>query len=142
MTRLTQAPPEAEGNSFSSMIDVVFLLLIYFVVQPFKAPEGILPSPLSREGPRGSRTESRPEPMPLPPLHITITPDGKGAVYHLSGREVRSARQLPAAILGETGGATHVPIVLAPDGRVAFSHVFAALDQCHVAGMAKVAFSQ
>ena len=48
---MTKETEEDVGKGFTTMIDIVFLLLIFFILQPFKQPEQKVDSDLPKSGP-------------------------------------------------------------------------------------------
>ena len=63
MARIKSKFEDEPAFCFTSMIDIVFLLLIFFLLQPFKMPELKLDLPMKEPGPGVS-----PAPLPTPVL--------------------------------------------------------------------------
>lgn len=136
---------EEPASSFTSMIDIVFLLLIFFILQPFKEPENKLAADLPQEG-TSPTTSTEP---PIKPIQIQIEfnrrqPDA--AVFRI-GDETRSVRGGPTAykkiaqhLISLSGGNLETPVAIMPHGDVHFEHVLSALDACYQAKLTKVRF--
>ena len=136
---------EEPASSFTSMIDIVFLLLIFFILQPFKEPENRLGADLPQDG---SGPASSLEP-PIKPIQIQIefnrrNPDA--AVFRI-GDETRRVNGGPTAfrhiakhLKDLSGGNLETPVAIMPHGDVHFEHVLSALDACYEAKMPKVKF--
>lgn len=148
---------EEPADSFTSMIDIVFLLLIFFILQPFKSPERKLPAELPKdEGPSHSpaepqkhivlKIEANPENPDIGVYNvdgkrITFEPvkgHSKGGVYSLDGQQVDNgiASRLTQVAMGDKDA----PIAIMPKLNVQFKHVLRALDQCYEAQMETVKF--
>ncbi|MBH05700.1 MAG: hypothetical protein CMJ20_05205 [Phycisphaeraceae bacterium] len=148
-SRASLEPPKITLN-LTAMIDVIFLLLIYFVVTAnFTPGEGILTANL----PRGSGTASPMEP-PTPPLDIYVTAhretqyqielDQYGVVQdfdHLYDRLVSLQYDKDA---GRTIGVHKPgdPIVIRPDHEVRWQHVVNAFNTAVRARYKNIAFAQ
>ena len=133
----TKISDEAEG-CFTSMIDIVFLLLIYFVCQPFKAPELRMLAFLPKDSGRGSGAAVDPKPT----ITLRINGSDRGDVSFMIGdREFKNGNMIGQALLQESGGDTSVPVALEPGPNVHFNHVLKALDQCNYANMTDVKFA-
>jgi biopolymer transport protein ExbD len=129
------------ASSFTSMIDIVFLLLIFFILQPFKAKEMKLVNELPKDQGPASTPDTR-ETVRIRIVPATIGEKAKeranfmvnstmlGENYERLAQEVRNAAK----------GDSEVPVALAPHPAVHFVHVLRALDQCHIARMTKVSF--
>lgn len=129
------------GGSFTSMIDIVFLLLIFFILQPFKEPEVSFDTPLSGVG----REIVAPPCEDIRLRVMSVPADPTNAYYVVDGRSLGTATQGAAALLPKTlssisGGLTDTPVKILPDARVHFGHVLSALDACHTARLGKVTF--
>lgn len=129
------------GGSFTSMMDIVFLLLIFFILQPFKESEVALDTPLSavgREGVEPAREAIR--------LRVIAVPaDQTNAYYVVDGRSLGTATQgatelLPKTLVSISHGLADTPVAILPDARVHFGHVLIALDACHTARLTNVRF--
>ena len=107
----------AERNEFTSLIDVVFLLLIFFMcATTFKVPEGSLDSFLPRAGDDGESPER--------PLRITLAMADNGEVMVWTDDLRVSMR----ASDGIESAFEHRRGVRAPDEQVILDHMVARRD--------------
>ncbi len=123
---------------FTSMIDIVFLLLIFFMLQPFKSPEMKLDNELPKDvGPSKNMEELR-----TIRLVVSHNPsDRNGAVYYINSTKLGpDYRRIAPALIKECKGDKSLPVSLNAEPTVHFMHVLRVLDQCHVAEMKKVSF--
>ena len=95
----TRSKRAARGSTLGtlplmSMIDVVFLLLVYFLVtSSFREPERTLPSTVQTEG-GGTRASE------LQPQIVDIAVSGSGVVEYRIGGRVMTSRGALAEVLG------------------------------------------
>jgi biopolymer transport protein ExbD len=106
------------------MIDIVFLLLIFFLVGTrFITAEGVLPGRLPRQDAEQTL------PVPVPPIQISLT-SGNGDVpdIAIAGRAARPVNfeqlaAMLAQIQREPGYDDQTPVVLQADEQLAWDHV-------------------
>jgi len=130
-------------TSFTPMIDVVFLLLIFFILQPFKSPDRRIDSELSKD----DGTDPGPPPTTLPiRIRVDVDPTNPdSAFYRISdGRTIHGgmSNAIAEELIRVSGGDKLVPVTIFPSPRVRFKYVLAALDMCKKAGMEKVKFEK
>ena len=136
------------NEALTPMIDVVFLLLIYFVwTTGFPSNESLLPGPLS------NGTEGAPSGIDALPLASDFDP----VVVRLRNADVGLASERIAIEVNEapmeSEAATFtflkslaelkadVPVVLAPDPDVAVKHVVRLYDGARLAGLKSLQFA-
>jgi len=121
--RLPQSEPELGVPNMMPLIDVVFLLLIFFLMwSRFEKEERELPVKLPEVG------QAQPLVM-TPDLVINITQEGKYVV----GKEQYEERQL-AALLEQTHRKNpHQPVQIRGDGRAAWKHGVRLMSLCNKA---------
>jgi biopolymer transport protein ExbD len=141
--------PARMSLNFTAMIDVVFQLLIYFIVTAsFTIGEGII----TAKFPQGTGAQPAEEP-PEKPLKIRLASYGDaGYRIVLEGFEAPSNfKALREALIGlqfdpakGRGGAYKPdnPLVISPDGHVRWTHVVNAFNAAVAAGYSNVAFAQ
>ncbi len=121
--------------NITSMIDVVFLLLIFFIcTASFKIVEKALPTQLpSISNEKTSRDL-------LEPVRIKIRSlsDGVGILCDAS---VCSNFDHLFELLKQRRNIADVPVIIEGQGDVAFGYLIQALDTCHMADLKKVIFS-
>ena len=106
------------------MIDIVFLLLIFFLVGTrFITAEGVLPGRLPRQDAQQTL------PVPVPPIQINLaSTDGDAPEITIAGRTARPAdfeqlASMLAQIQSEPGYDDQTPVVLQADETLAWDHV-------------------
>jgi biopolymer transport protein ExbD len=121
--RLPQSEPELGVPNMMPLIDVVFLLLIFFLMwSRFEKEERELPVKLPEVG------QAQPLAM-TQDLVISITQEGKYVV----GQEQYSEKQL-AALLEQTRRTNpHQPVLIRGDGRAAWKYGVRLMSLCNKA---------
>lgn len=145
-------PPAKMQVNLTSMIDVIFQLLIYFVVTAtFSVGEGVITAKLP-QGPGKASEEPKP---PTRPLDILVT-SAAGASYRIS---IRGAASQPTTFSelrgllvqlqydperGLTAGAYEPdnPVIIKPDGEVRWQHVVNAFNAALGARYTNISFAQ
>ena len=132
--------PLAPNASMNAMVDIAFLLLIFFLVATTLRPEET-DLPLAIPPHRGALTEAL-------PLVITVLPDG-GILWGDGEAAIRieeagSGRGLPALVESLRGavsasGPDRTPILLRADGEAKQQRVIDVLDALAAAGVSRVA---
>ncbi len=143
MAKIKSRVSDEATSQFTSMIDIVFLLLIFFILQPFKAPELQLGSNL----PTGDGTQSV-NSLFRKNIQLRINPDpdsAKNAIYIVDDRIVgkSNAEGFSGIMLSEilkkrSLGQLDTPVSINAKPNVPFRHVLDALDACNRAGMQDV----
>jgi biopolymer transport protein ExbD len=135
---LTFDPAEI-GGSMTPMIDVVFLLLIYFLcTASFAISEQVLPTALP---PAGSATYTvPPEIQELELMRISLRQPPEGLRLELNGNALASISEL-ADRLRQLVSLADLPAVLDIGGEVALGNVVAAYDTCLIAGVRDIHFA-
>ena len=119
---------EVMSLNLVAMIDIVFLLLIFFMLQMrFHQPEGLLPNKL----PKGQGVLAGME-VPISPLRVVVRQIGPGPADY----QIRIARMPPPnpqtfgdlaarlkGIQSVEGYSDDTPVVIVPDGHVVWDHV-------------------
>jgi biopolymer transport protein ExbD len=135
MARIESLLGEKVAGNFTSMIDIVFLLLVFFLLLPFKETDFRLAAHLPKGG--APKAEAK---VPVPPIQLEVAGSDGQVIYLVNGRAV-ARRFVAERLLRESGGDRTVPVVIEPRARVRFRHVLVALDECAVARMERVSFS-
>ena len=144
MGKIKSSVSEEPNSAFTSMIDIVFLLLIFFILQPFKEPEVKMPAELPKDA--GTSTDQFDKPPEDIKIRIVAVPsDPSNAHFIVDGQALGSANQgagarLPAVLKRNSHGLEDTPVAILPDARVHFGHVLTALDACYTARLSKVKF--
>lgn len=136
--------------NLTSMIDVIFLLLIYFVITAnFVENEGVLVAKL----PAGTGTVAPPDELPPQNIDIHLTSyDTTGVLIQVGGAaEFHSFAELTAYLIsiqndpakGRNGWADVTsPVTIKPAGGVRWNHVVNAFNSSFSAGYSSIAFAQ
>jgi biopolymer transport protein ExbD len=127
--------------NMTPMIDVVFLLLIFFVcTASFQLAEQILPAHLARSGSVAAQRQSDP-PEELERVIVALHVQGDAIRWVVGGRchnrmvQVRGVLQAVAQI------DPRVPIILDVDGAVPLRYVVELCDLCRQLGLRKIEFA-
>jgi biopolymer transport protein ExbD len=122
----------------ASMVDVVFLLLIFFMcTSSFTQIENNLPTQMSRIGPGASQRSTD-----LPPVRIALQRSASGAVLITCENEVFSESQYADLVkkLEQLRAIDDVRVIIEGQGTVPFGSMVKALDACYLADLGRVAF--
>lgn len=115
--------------SMTPMIDVVFQLLIYFLVT-FSTPDVLAHLDISRPAPDSSQTEQR---TPPKMIRVNIYADG----YSLNGRAV-SKPELERILTRLAGISTSQTVLITCAGSSEHEQLVTVLDICAAAGLNKL----
>ena len=120
----------------ASMIDVVFLLLIFFMcTASFKLLESQLPSQLPQAG-----TGEKAEHDDFDPIRIRLSRSPTGVLVECDGQPCATFAGLTDTLRARSRIAD-LPVLIEGEPFVPFGHMVAALDACHRADLRTVAFS-
>jgi len=121
---------EFESN-MTPMIDVVFLLLVFFLwTSSFQITEYALPTDVAVAGGSQQPVETPPEQSDLPPVVIKIVNQGGRIGWLIDGQSQRDL-----AAVGQTLGqlsalSFDVPVILDVEGNVPLGNVIDVYDLC------------
>ncbi len=130
----------------TSMIDVIFLLLIFFVFTAnFNEIEKLLPTNLSLPGRIENPDQAPQESRIIDEIRIRIEPDGKtngdGVVWNVNRRRCSTEKELRDA-LATLSELTHdIPVVIDPVESVPIERVLDVYDLCRLRGLTKIQFA-
>ncbi|MBL7133596.1 MAG: biopolymer transporter ExbD [Phycisphaerae bacterium] len=135
LTRQIHKPPRPELNT-ASLIDVVFLLLIFFMcTASFAVVEKSLPAQLPKAGPGDTARREL-----LDTVRIRLSQSDAGTAMTCDGLACESVEAL-AEMLQARRALGDPPVIIEGVGDVPFGHMVGALDACHQAQLYRVAFS-
>jgi len=122
----------------ASMIDVVFLLLIFFMcTSSFPKLENDMAAQLPHSGSGDAALEEDFE-----PIRVRLAPMGEsGVLLSVDGRACGSFPALLEALRARRAVAD-LPVIIEAESTVLFGHMVSALDSCHQADLRRVAFSR
>jgi len=126
----------------TSMIDVVFLLLIYFVITAnFIIDEGTLLATMP-----GNSAERPTDAPPDPPIQIDLTSSDDGVTYNImvNGQRIENATSLAAFMTNRVQSAQMASddiVQIKPQGVVRWQHVVNVFNACVTAKLENVGFA-
>ena len=115
--------------SMTPMIDVVFQLLIYFLVT-FSTADVLAHLDVSRPSPEAARRE---KPPPADMIRVAVLPAG----YAINGRAV-SEEELGSLLRRLAAVSTNQTVLVACDDRSEHGHLIRVLDLCAQSGLRKI----
>ena len=131
------------GFNMTPMIDVVFLLLIFFVwTASFQIVEQILPSQMSSQ--LGDKPAELTEPPPeadFDNVVIKIGWNGTEPSWQLNEQDLASVDQLQENLTAISALKPDAPVILDPAGTVPLGYVIEAFDLSKLSGFEKVSFA-
>ena len=122
----------------TSMIDVVFLLLLFFIAgTKMRLPEQKLDTKLPNEGPAPFRTS------PIPPPQYNLYVDGTDSaqpVYMLNRLPVRDVNELAFKLRSVAAASPDCSVLVVGRNKTPFKYIISALDACRQADISDVKF--
>jgi biopolymer transport protein ExbD len=126
------------------MIDVVFLLLVFFVwTASFHAVEYLLPSSLSQQLGNAAVIDSQ-DPPPeaeFEDVIVRILWQDDHVLWQVNGQDVLSLDEVKQRLQLVAGIKTDAPVILHPDEEVPVGDVIDVYDISRVAGFDKIQFA-
>ena len=138
--RIGRGPMELK---MTPMIDVVFLLLVFFLwTSSFELPEYDLPSALA-EPPLGvsEQTNRSPPPEAFDELVITITGTAEIPQIELNASAVASVEALRERLREIVGLGAQPPVIVDPDAQIPMGVAIDVYDAARAAGLTRVLFA-
>ncbi len=127
--------------NLTSMIDVIFLLLIFFVfTSDFKEPEKLLPTKLSAVGTVDAPLEQRERDLGKITVRVAANPDGQ-LTWTVDGARVESLAAVEETLAALQEIDPTVPVVLDPERGVAIESVLDVYDRARRVGLSKIQFA-
>ena len=127
--------------NLTSMIDVIFLLLIFFVfTSDFKEPEKLLPTKLSAVGLVDAPLEQQERDLGKITVRVAATPDAK-LTWTVDGTRVDSLEAVEKTLSSLQEIDPTVPVVLDPERDVAIESVLDVYDAARRVGLSKIQFA-
>ena len=132
---------ESSDTAMTPMIDVVFLLLIFFVcTASFQAIEWILPSNMLLSG--SSTTEISVEELEdLDEIVVTIALSQGEVTWRVNDRPCATREQLLDMLQAIAGIDPTLPAIIDCDDRVRLAEAIAVYDMARAVGLARVQFA-
>ncbi len=140
-TPTTKTRNAALELNLTSMIDVIFLLLIFFVfTSDFKEPEKLLPTKLSAVGLVDAPLEQRERDLGKITVRVAASPDG-ALTWTVDGTRVKSLAAVEETLAALQEIAPTVPVVLDPERGVAIESVLDVYDAARRVGLSQIQFA-
>ena len=124
------------------MIDVVFLLLVFFVwTASFHAVEYLLPSSLSQQLGNAEVIDSPPPEAEFEDVIVRILWQDDPVVWQVNGQDVLSLDEVKQRLQLVAGIKIDAPVILHPDEEVPVGDVIDVYDISRIAGFDKIQFA-
>jgi len=129
--------------NMTSMIDVIFLLLVFFAfTSDFKEPEKLLPTNLSASGAITSETKPTQEERDLGKIIASLRVDKLGRVlYLIDGKPLDSLKELESTLASLQEIEPNAPVVVDPERNVPIESVLDVYDCARRVGLNKIKFT-
>ncbi len=131
--RLSATEQESPRLDLTPLIDVVFLLLIFFMVTTTFDRQTALKVELPT-------ATDNPSEVPPDRLELIIDPEGR---YFIEGNELVNPRRatVQSALERASGGRTDIPLIIRADARSPHQSVVTAMDAAAQAGFAQLSIA-
>jgi len=128
--------------SMTPMIDVVFLLLIFFVcTASFQISESILPSPLSLEGTAPADLPPELTEIDLERIVIGVAQEAGQLQLTINDQNCPSLARLSKLLHALANIDANLPMILDIAGEVPLGTAIDVYDRCRLAGFQKIQFA-
>ena len=135
--------PSVIPLSMTSMIDVIFLLLIYFVCTAnFEKIEGLLSTELASSGVTGGVGATNPIVQNLDHARIAISYVNGKPTWQVEGHKCQSLRDLQAVLIQIARAKEDFPIVISCDENVPVEFWLDVIDACRQVGLTNFSFER
>ena len=130
------------GVTMTPMIDVVFLLLVFFVwTASFQAIERSLPSSLAAAPGGGTTGQIDPDLADFDRVVIGLSWENGHPVWQINGRRIGQLAELRDTLATIASIQTQVPVVIDPGPNVPLGHVIDVYDIARLEGFGEVQFA-
>ena len=134
--------PRRLDVKMTPMIDVVFLLLVFFVwTASFQITEYIFPSALSVNEGSGDASEMRPEQLDFEPVVVQILWKNQQPAWIVSETVLTDLEQVRQTLFRVAAVKHDLPLVIDPQAGVPFGDVIDVYDISQIAGFQKIQFA-
>jgi len=127
------------------MIDVIFLLLIFFVLtasfQSFQQPEQLLPSRLSWPGSVASEAPVDPELEDLEEIVVKIFWRHSKPAWRINRRNCNTLEEVGDVLVRAKGVQADLPVILDVESDVPLENVIDVYDLCRRIGLERIQFA-
>ena len=129
-------------QAMTPMIDVVFLLLVFFVwTASFQTIEQILPSELSSQIGNQSQALTPPPIKDFEDIVINISFDGQNPAWKLNKQPINRITDIQQRLSAIASVNAAAPVILHPQPNVPLEFVIQSYDAAKLSGFTKVAFA-
>ncbi len=130
------------GVTMTPMIDVIFLLLVFFVATAsFQAIEEVLPSHFTLPGSVTSQTQIDPEILDLDEIVIDVLWRAGRPRWEIAGRQYESLGDLQMVLVATRQVKADLPVILDVEAPVPMEHVIDVYDLCRAVGLERIQFA-
>ena len=127
--------------SMTAMIDVIFLLLIFFVCTAnFDRIEALLATELASSGVTGSVAVTDPALLNLDHARITISYENGQPIRQVEGRNCPNLQDLQAILVQIAKAKDDFPLVISCDENVPVEFWLDVIDACREVGLKNISF--
>jgi len=127
--------------SMTAMIDVIFLLLIFFVCTAnFDRIEALLATELASSGVTGSVTVTDPKLLNLDHARISISYENNQPAWRVEERHCPTLRDLQAILVQIARAKDDFPLVISCDENVPVEFWLDVIDACREVGLKNISF--
>ena len=124
------------------MIDVIFLLLIFFVCTAgFQAVEEVLPTNLALPGSVDTAVDIDPLEEDLDEITVEILHRPDRPAWRVNGRNYDRLEQVGAVLRAAAEIKIDLPVILDVDAEVPIEYVIDAVDLCRRIGLRRIQFA-
>jgi len=122
-----------ESVNLTPLIDVVFLLLIFFMVSTTFTKESHLEIDLP---------EAEGEPMPVAKVQIDVVVDAQGG-YAINGKKLINSQldTVRAALAEISGGETKMPFIITGDAKSSYQSIISLMDVAGQMGFVNISMT-
>lgn len=133
---------ERDSHAMTPMIDVVFQLLVFFVVAATgHVAESLLPTELPPAGATTSLVERTERESWADEVFVRLTRDGEQTIADLNGTLYRDLGRLTQVLAALAEVSRDNPIILEIDDAVPLGDVIRVYDACRAAGFESISFA-
>jgi len=128
--------------TMTPMIDVVFLLLVFFVATAsFQAVEQMLPTSVTRFGAGAEAAQVDPQTADMGKLVIEVLWRDGRSVWQINGVVYQSLDEVRRVLVATVRIQPDIPVILDVEGAVPMEDVIDVYDLCRSVSLAKVQFA-
>jgi biopolymer transport protein ExbD len=129
-------------STMTPMIDVVFLLIIFFVwTAGFQLVEHLLPSHLTATGGSAETASEPPPPPDFDPVVVRIVWLGSRSGWMVNGAAVREFALVRQRLTSLAAIKRDLPVIIDPEGDVPLGDVIDVYDLARLVGFEKIQFA-